>query len=290
MVAIAGRGLSPAFIDDLRRGLLAPIRERVVRDQTLCIALRENYLNVYYRGANLLQVSAVADGYAVFFDTKYFRTGAPTLPSERVRTAADVAAWLAVVPLLKEAIDLDQPGEEREAQQLILRDNNFGSVARSTDYYVCDIEYAHGKSRFDIVAVRWPSTPTERKKTRGHRLVLGEVKFGDDALDGKSGLVAHVTDVNNFCAIEANVAAMKREMVRVFNQQRALGLVDCDKDLEGFSDEPPLLLLLLANHDEGSGKLRKALSELPRSEHTELRVVSGSYIGYGLWDRVTAAG
>ncbi len=44
------------------------------------------------------------------------------------------------LPRLKRAIDLMQPGEEREVQQLIFRDNNLRSIARSTDYYVFDIE------------------------------------------------------------------------------------------------------------------------------------------------------
>ncbi len=45
-------------------------------------------------------------------------------------------------------------------QQLILHDNNRGSIARSTDYYICDLEYANPHGRFDLVAVRWASTPT----------------------------------------------------------------------------------------------------------------------------------
>jgi len=62
--------------------------------------------------------------------------------------------------------------EEREAQQLILRENNFGRVSRATDYYICDIEYAAAGSRFDMVAVHCPSTSTERKSPGDRRLVL----------------------------------------------------------------------------------------------------------------------
>lgn len=284
MMAVARRGLSPKFLEDLQRGLLAPIRERVLKDQTLCIELRENYINVYYRGGNLMRVSTGDGGYSVFFDPRYFGECPPSMPEQRVRVPADVAAWLAVVPTLKDAIDLAGPGEEREVQQLLLRDNNIGGVARSTDYYVCDIEYANPHGRFDVVAVRWPSTPTARKKQHDHRLVLGEVKFGDGALDGSAGLVEHVTDVNNFVGTPGNRAALEEEMLRVFNQKRALGLIDCDKDLVGFSEEPLMLMLMLANHDPGSKKLCKALRALPRSSHVELFIASGSLLGYGLYD------
>ena len=40
MAAMARRGLSPEFLADLQGGLLAPLRERVVRDQSLCLELR----------------------------------------------------------------------------------------------------------------------------------------------------------------------------------------------------------------------------------------------------------
>jgi hypothetical protein len=181
-------------------------------------------------------------------------------------------------------MDLAQPGEEREVQQLILRDNNLGCIARSTDYYVCDIEYANQHGRFDLVAVRWPSTPATRKKQDDHRLVLGEVKFGDGALEGTAGLHSHVNDVNGYLAAPGSLAALKEEMLRVFNQKRALGLIDCEKDLTGFSDEPPMLLLVLVNHDPDKSRLRELLRTLPPSPHAELRIATGSLLGYGLYD------
>ncbi|WP_223643784.1 hypothetical protein [Corallococcus sp. EGB] len=284
MAAIARRGLSPEFLADLQGGLLAPIRERVVRDQSLCLELREDYINVYYRGGNVMRVSRADGGYSAFFDTKYFQGSVLSMPEPRLREASDVASWLAALPTLKQAMDLTQPGEEREVQQLILRDNNVGGVARSTDYYVCDIEYANHHGRFDLVAVRWPSTPAARKRQGGHRLVLGEVKFGDGALEGTAGLHAHINDVNAYLAAPGNLAALKQEMLRVFNQKRALRLIDCEKDLVAFSEEAPMLLLVLVNHDPDKSRLRELLRSLPPSPHAELRIATGSLLGYGLYE------
>jgi len=73
------------------------------------------------------------------------------------------SARLAALPTLKQAMALWQPGEERVVQQHLLRDNNVGGIARWTDHYVCDIEYANHCGRFDLVAVHWPSTPAARK-------------------------------------------------------------------------------------------------------------------------------
>ena len=43
--------------------------------------------------------------------------------------------------------------DERECQQRILRDNNYSSIARDMDYYICDIEYQNQQGRFDIIGV-----------------------------------------------------------------------------------------------------------------------------------------
>jgi len=286
MIAIERRGLSPEFLADLQGGMLAPLRERVVRDRSLSLELRENYINVYYRGGNVMRVCPTDEGYSAFFDRKYFGGAeAPMpMPPDRLRKPEDVGAWLSALPSLKQAMDLWQPGEEREVQQLVLRDNNVGGCARSTDYYVCDIEYANHHGRFDVVAVHWPSTPSARKRADGRRLVLGEVKFGDGALDGPAGLHAHVNDVNAHLAVPENLDGLKLEMVRVFNQKRALGFIDCEKDLVGFSAERPILLLVLVNHDPDKSRLRELLRALPPSPHAELRVATGSLLGYGLYD------
>lgn len=63
------------------------------------------------------------------------------------------------------------------------RENNFGFVARDTDYYVCDLEYQSGQGRFDMIAVHWPSEFAVRKHARDRRLVFVEVKYGDSDLD-----------------------------------------------------------------------------------------------------------
>ena len=282
------RGLSLEFLAALKEGLLFPLRERVNADRTLCLELRCDSINVYYRGGSLVRVSRAPGGYAAFFETKYFEgAGAPFALPDRLREPADVATWLSAIPLLKQSMDLflgRHPKDEREIQQMILRDNNIGAIARSTDYFVCDIEYANLHGRFDLVAVRWPSTPPERKTQDHRRLVLAEVKHGDGALTGDAGLHQHILDVNSFLADQSKVTALKEEMMRVFNQKRALDLVDCEKDLQSFSDEAPLLLLILVNHDPGKSRLRELLGSPPPSPHAELRIATGCLLGYGLYD------
>lgn len=52
------RELSKDFLNNLKsaKGLLHPILERVEQDDTLMLAIRDNYINIYYRGGSLLKV------------------------------------------------------------------------------------------------------------------------------------------------------------------------------------------------------------------------------------------
>jgi hypothetical protein len=260
------RGLSQQFLADLREGILAPIGERVIQDRSLCLEIRDDCVNVYYRGGSLLEISKSTKNYMVFFDPAYFKSDEGTLdqplPDKVIQKCENAVAWLSVLPDLKQAMDLHlgrHPREEREAQQLILRDNNFGVMSRATDYYVCDIEYAHQHGRIDLVAVHWPSKSPIRKKQKDRRLVLVEAKYGDGTIADPAGIHSHIKDINRFLEDTANLKALKNEMVGLFNQKRALRLINCSKDLVAFSDEPPMLLLTLVNHDPDSSSLRKAL-------------------------------
>ena len=283
------RALGGAFLVDLADGVLAPLLEGVKLDATLSLELRGEYINVYYRGGSLLRVSASgpAGGYDVFFDGRYFRGEDVVDYPGAVDAAEDVRHLFEVTPFLKRAMDRFFPkrrNEEREVQQRIVYDNNVSSIALGTDYYACDIEYASSYGKFDIVAVHWPSSQ-ERKRSRNRRLVFIEVKHGDDALSEASGIVAHVRDVNAFASDAGRLGEIKSDMVRVFNQKRSLGLLECNKDLKSFGTEKPLFVLMLANHDPDSIKLRRELGKLPPSPHVELRLGTASFLGCGLYDQ-----
>ena len=278
------RKLNGDLFAALESGELSPLLALVKSDHSLCIELRGDTLNVYYRGGSLMKVEHGSSGHRFHFDKNY---GAQDVPE----ATAGVERWLAAVPRLKHAIDLHGVDRsEREAQQLLLRENNFGRGALSTDYYVCDIEYNVGNRRgqFDMVGVHWPST--ERKKATDRRLVFVEMKYGEDALGGASGIESHIADINGFLSDAERVQSFKADMVEVFNQKRALGIIKCNKDLESFSDaslERPLILLVLVNQSPVSRQLGQVLAALPASPMADLRVANGSFMGYGLWEQRT---
>ncbi len=72
------RGLSRDFMKPRRpegsdrfERLLSPILQRVQEDDTLDLEIRKEYLNIYYRGGNLLKISRPKGVFVPHFDAKY---------------------------------------------------------------------------------------------------------------------------------------------------------------------------------------------------------------------------
>lgn len=283
--------LGDQFLSDLRNenGKLHGILKMVRSDTGLCLELRRHYINIYYRGGSLMKVERKPSGkYTVTFDRGYFINGQEGLPKCEIDGKEGIREWIELQPRLKQAMDnyfKKHPGDEREYQQLLVRDNNFGSIANSTDYYICDIEYKNDNARFDMIAVHWPSTRSERMDKKIRRLVFIEMKHGDGALTGDAGLKKHISDVNNFLENSEHVDSLKTDMVNVFNQKLDLGLIKCANKLCSFSDKEPIFLLVLANHDPEKSKLRDLLGDLPESPNAKLKIATASFFGYGLYDQ-----
>ena len=284
------RALSPEFVEDLgKEGVLGSITDMVRNDKSLCLELRGKYINVYYRGGNLMKISSSRSSgtYSVEFNKNYFRgTIVPDFPDRIIKSKGDSERWVEFAPTLKRSMDLySRRREEREFQQIILRDNNFGSSALQTDYYICDIEYANNFGQCDMIAVHWPSIGAIRRNGDDRRLAFVEVKYGDKSLKGKSGICDHIKHIDRFASDHRNLYNIKQEMVDVFNQKKKLGLITCKGNFMSFSNEKPLLMLALVNHDPDSTILRDMLRNLPESPHIELRIATASFLGYGLYDQ-----
>jgi hypothetical protein len=281
------RRLSDVFMRALSddSGTLNPITQRLRQDSTLDLQIRSDYINIYYRGGSLMKLSLVKGVYTAKFDAKYRKDPSLPLPNlpDVLKTRRDAVRWVDAFQHLKLLMDVyfsKGKGAEREAQQLIVRDNNRGKMGTATDYFICDIEYARKGARFDLVGVHWPSTGAGRKKQEGHRLVLMELKFGDGSLQGSAGVKKHAKDFGAFLDDEQAVAAMKEEMTACFNQKRELKLINCPKRLISVSDAPPLLMLILANHDPDSTKLRNLMNVVP--DH--MQFATANFMGYGLFE------
>lgn len=285
------RKISAKLQEDLCSGILNPILANVHRDNNLTIEVRSNYINIYYRGGNMLRISEKNTGYNFEFDLQYIKedNDAKTMISnlpKHVAVRDDAQAWSVRIPTIKAEMDayfVFHKKVEREFQQLVVRENNIGGIAKKTDYYICDIEYQVGDTRLDLVAAKC----TGRGK---YRLALIEMKYADSALEGKSGIVDHVRKVYEYLS-ENNIEDLKTEMHGILETKRTLKLVDDLPAQFTFTEEKPEFIFLLANHKPASSLLDTELNKLEKESFyadfckmADLKLATASFFGYGLFN------
>ena len=243
------------------------------RENELDVQIRDNYLNIYYQGGNLLRVHPRS----LYFDEFYFHRGAKDMRKTHLidkckkGDKACIARWEDYKNRRKEMLDLLKKRgmatyckemkrimkeweadlhtigishDEKNAQQQISM-NNRGA----TDYTVVDLEYAvsttsnfkyNGDStkkvpRFDLIAV-----------DKSGQLYVIELKTGLKAIDGNSGIRAHIDCFKYSIERDSNNDFIN-EMDELLKQKQKLKLIEKDIRIDStkkpqfifaFSDEP----------------------------------------------------
>ena len=222
------------------------------RENELDVQIRDNYLNIYYQGGNLLRVHPRS----LYFDEFYFHRGAKDMRKTHLidkckkGDKACIARWEDYKNRRKEMLDLLKKRDmatyckemkrimkeweadlhtigishdEKYAQQQISM-NNRGA----TDYTVVDLEYAvsttsnfkyNGDStkkvpRFDLIAV-----------DKSGQLYVIELKTGLKAIDGNSGIRAHMDCFEHTIKRDSNNDFIN-EMDKLLEQKQKLNLID----------------------------------------------------------------
>ena len=286
-------------MDDLSSptGLLYPILERIKHDHTLMLSIRKDYINIYYRGGNILRVKEQTNGsYGAFFDKNYNNSGMPnpTLP-DVIETQPEAIKWVDSFQDLKGIMDFyfsESSKPEREFQQLVARENNFSTIANQSEYFVSDIEFADSAlgARFDILAVRW--LVSQRKNTTSCRPALIEMKYGDGALSGNAGVLKHLQDIDALTSDGGKYGSLLETMERQFNQLDDLGLLYFNRvanwtKIKLDTSEKPEVIFILANHNPRSTKLDTILNDPKIDTYDQLpnfnlRFYVASFAGYAL--------
>lgn len=291
------RKLSAKFMGDLvdSDGVLHPILTRVKKDHTLMLAIRENFINIYYRGGNILKIMEHNKGsYQASFDDRYNKSGLliPDSPSE-INNQNDSRSWIDSFPSRKNIMDeyFSTYGKaEREFQQLIARENNNSTISNESEYFVSDIEVTEPYARFDIMAIRWLAA--QRKNGSNCKAALIEMKYGDSALTGSAGLLKHLKDMEKLISNKDRYSKLLETMESQFNQLDELGLLKFNKGTSNAKvklnpDETPEVIFVLANHNPRSPKLKTILRDpeidkYAQSQLFDLKFYVASFAGYGL--------
>ena len=298
--SVSRRYLNKSFIYDLKEGILKSFLDYIHNDNTLDLEIRENYINIYYRGGSLLKLTQKNNSYISSFnfeyisdDNKLLMDDLSTLP-KTIQSSYDSNNWLYSFPLLKKIMDnyftkIDK--SEREFQQLIARENNYSQISNDTDYFILDIEYTNSrfiKARFDLVAIRWDSESNFRKKPDNCKLALIEMKYSDFALEGTASIQKHINDIEEFIENTEIFNNFKAEMLEIFKQKRELGLIKFGQNgnsypIESLSNDKPEFILLIANHKPTRSKLQSILKEIQPMKNAELKFARANFMGYGLY-------
>lgn len=241
------------------------------RENDLDVQIRDNYLNIYYQGGNLLRIRPRT----LFFDEFYFHRGAKDLRKTHLIERANdgdktcIARWESykkqrdnMLETLKNdgmgtysaemkkimnewESDLNTIGishdEKNEQQQISM--NNRGT----TPYTVIDLEYAvsttstfsyNGKlekkvPRFDIIAV-----------DKTGQLYVIELKTGLGAIDNDSGIGPHMDCFKHTIGRDENNIFVS-EMAGLLKQKKELSLID--KSIKIDEKKKPLFIFAFSD-------------------------------------------
>jgi len=295
------RQLSKEFIDDLKSktGILKPLMQFILNDDSLEFMIRDNYVNIYYRGCNLLKIEPSNDTYKFTFDTNYLIYQIKELPNPIIDSDI-LKQWIEVLPYLKQNIDIYRTTKksnlEREYQQLVVKECNElnKSISNGSEIFIVDIEYANDNGRFDLIGIEWDRNQASLQGKYKPKLLLIEMKFGDNAIEGKDGnkksadIKQHITDVEKFTNPENNnLEILKKETLSILKQKRDLGLFrgmqHNKNEVIDLDINKPDFVLLLAAHNPRSIILSNVLKNLPDIKYTNLKFSVANFMGYGLY-------
>ncbi len=166
------RQLSDTFLQALKYGFLSVIVQKVIGDADLDLEIRDNYLNIYFKGNSLLRLTQASPlRYQVEIHPKFL---GPMHISDLVDVET-VQDFLNSIPSLKENIQIHgRSSVETEYEQMIIRANNY-EPRNNSEYFIVDRQYASAAGRFDLTGLFWQRN--KRRKGQVVPLCLIEIKY-----------------------------------------------------------------------------------------------------------------
>ena len=284
------RALNSNFLDMFKEnGKFHNILEAVKKDDSLIMCMRGDYVTIYYKS---LQILKIFENGSFDVDKKYVE--------EKPIEGFDVEGYFAQAKLGIDRHCKESRKEklEKEVQQAIVRENNYCSISNATDYFIIDIEYTQNElnARFDALAVLWPRK--NRKYGEGLRLAYIEVKAGEKAIKGTSGVSDHYKAIYNFIENLNKNNKEKQDFLEdlenVIMQQRELGLWEIGNNNHKISLSKilePQLMFILVNYNQNSESIQDELEniqdfilEKDNNIPFELVFATSSFMGYGLYE------
>lgn len=179
---------------------------KLIKRDGLLACIRNNAICIYYNSDRVAKVSLSGDKLKCEVSSYYLSDFHLTRVRQQSETVyvSDEDIVNDIETIILNSKMRETP--EKKAQQHLIYLNNSN---KDSKWFCFDIEYRQSTTkqkdtpvfdgRFDILAI---------SKEAPHRVAVIELKYGDSAIGGKSGIVKHIKDFNNF----NNSASCKRNL------------------------------------------------------------------------------
>lgn len=270
--------------DFIKNPDLIKIADIVKKDDTLLFCIRENFINVYYRGVSILKFE-----YGKGIDKSNYKKSYLSSSSLIISNIYD---WIDNIVTLKNLVDTQIKNftAEKEFQQLVVKTNTSSKLAIESDYYLVDVESIDPDMkgcRFDIVGFKW----TNRKNINKSQLTIIEMKYGKNSLENMS---KHFSDILKLDT-HLHLDNLKAQTLEQFRQLRELGLVNlsrgADRTAEEIEelDEKAECIILLADMNPKSELTYRIYKEAVKTQsqlkNIEIKFAVSSFMGYALFNQ-----
>lgn len=247
------RKINDKFINDLKEGCLSFFLAQVKnRKQELCFEIRNGYINIYYKGGNLLRITQKKKGYRFYFDAKYcLNKGDDSnynlLNSLNFNSVEDYIEHFETMMAEMDSWLNKHPKAEREFQHRLLINNP----------QIIDIEYATPKSKTTGVKL---NMRLDMLMVEDDKLVIVENKFGTGAITGNAGVRKHYEDICNLLNTSDVYDELVQSVENIAKAKYDLGLIETSiKPVDKTKTE---ILFLFADFNENSETLNNELKSI----------------------------
>lgn len=264
------RGINDKFINDLKDGELSFFLEEIrAKRDLLSLEIRGDYINIYYRGGNIVKISQSNNRYSFFFDVKYCRSEEYKKPEDNLyyQTLAsmdkyDAQAFINNFPVMQIVMDAwfkKYPKRERKFQQKLQSENAF----------VIDIEHQfnydrQGGMRFDMIIVD------------SDKMYVTENKVGTSAIGGNAGVVKHYTDICEFLDDKRLHQGLIDSVIEISNVKHKLGFLE--REITYIDPSKTEILFIFGEYNRRSKALGNAVKELHKHKGNYSKVYPATYL------------